>query len=615
MFGLGQHEEGSLNVRGKTIYLHQANLKIAVPMLVSNLGYGVLLDAYCPVVFNDNEYGSYLFAEAVEELDYYFIFGGSMDGVIDGYRTLTGKASLPPRWAFGYLQSQERYETQQEILDVAAEYRRRQLGLDCVILDWHSWRDGHWGEKKLDVKRFPEPGEMTRALHDEHVRFMISIWPNADETSDDYKEFAQQDLLLPFSTTYNAFDEKARGVYWRQLNENLFVHGVDAWWCDSSEPFTPEWNHIEKPIPANMYKEYVQSAEQQAPLALSNEYGLFHARGVYEGQRSVTDQKRVVNLTRSGSIGSQRYGAILWSGDTSASWETLRKQIAAGLNFCASGLPYWTMDIGAFFVKKGLQWYWDGDYEQGSDDPKYRELFARWYQLGCFLPIFRAHGTDVRRELWHYGEPGDAVYDSLVKTNRLRYQLLPYIYSEAGKVWKNNGTLMRMLAFDFPLDERAIQIKDQYLFGENLMVCPVTEPMYDASKGEVSLRNSSVRKVYLPAGADWYNFWTGRHYEGGQDIMADAPLDVIPLYAKAGSILPMQQPVQYADQPMPVEFHVYTGKDAEYELYEDAGDGYAYERGEYSVTILTWDQARETLEAQVDGVKSSKEIKSRIIRP
>ncbi len=607
LYGLGQHEEGHLNLRGKKVYVHQANRKIAVPVLLSSLGYGILTDTYSPMIFSDTEDGSYLYTEADEEQDFYFINGETLDGVVKGYRFLTGKAVMLPKWAFGYVQSQERYETQEEILQVAKEYRRRGIGLDCVVLDWFSWEDGLWGQKTFDASRFPDPSEMLRKLHEMNAHFMISVWPTMDEKSENYKEFKEQGLLLPGSNAYNPFSEQGRKLFWKQVKEGLFCHGIGAWWCDSSEPFTPEWNLKYRPEPAKLYAEYLKTTEDHMPAWLTNSFALYHAMTLYEGQRGEqTDEekeKRVINLTRSSYTGQQRYGTVLWSGDTEASWSTLKKQIGAGMNFCASGLPYWTTDIGAFFVKSGNQWFWQGDYPEGAEDFGYRELYVRWSQWACFLPVFRAHGTDCRRELWAFGNPGEPFYDALLAVNRLRYRLLPYIYSLAGAVWREDALMMKPLAFAFPGDEGVLDCKDQYLFGDRLMVCPVTEPMYyGAGSAELS-GVSKCRKVYLPIGERWYDFWTDTCYEGGQWIEADASLEKIPLFVREGSILPM-----YREDCIPehteetarlgtdcMEFRVYKGKDAEFFLYEDAGDGYGYERGEYTITRIYWNEADKEL--------------------
>ncbi len=597
LYGLGQQEEGHLNLRGTTAFLHQANKKIAIPMLVSSLGYGLLVDTYSPMIFSDTNYGSYLYTEADYEMDFYFINGSDIDGVIRGYRYLTGKAVMLPKWAYGFVQSQERYETAQELIEVVKEHRKRNIGLDCIVLDWCSWEGELWGQKTFDQTRFADPTAMMKELHELHANLMISVWPNMSKDCDNYKEFLDNKLLFPASSIYNAFEEAGREIYWKQANEGLFSHGIDAWWCDSSEPFTPEWNHIGKPEPSTMYHEFYDTCSQYIPAQFTNSYGLYHARTIYEGQRKATLEKRVVNLTRNGYTGQQRYGAVLWSGDISADWITLKRQIAAGLNFCASGLPYWTLDIGAFFVRKGIQWFWNGEYENGYNDLGYKELFTRWFQFGCFLPMFRSHGTDFRRELWYFGKEGDPFYDALIKMNHLRYQLMPYIYSVAARVWKNDYTMLRMLAFDFANDSRALVVDDQFMFGDCLLVCPVTVPMY-YDKDSRPIKASISKKVYLPKGAGWYDFWTNQYYEGGQTIETEALIDKMPLYVKAGSILPMTCFMQYVDEiaNAPIEVRVYAGTDTEFELYEDEGNSYRYEDGEFAITKLVWSEKDQKLD-------------------
>ena len=633
LYGLGQHEEGISNLRGQTVYVHQENRKIAIPMLVSDKGYGILMDTYSPMIFQDTVYGSYLYTEGDRELDFYFMNGGSPEGVVRGYRFLTGKAAMLPKWAFGYIQSQERYESQEEILQIAAEYRRRGLGLDGIVLDWMSWEDGMWGQKSFDVNRFPDPTGMMNTLHDSDVHFMISIWPNMDEKCENYKEFKEANLLLPGSNVYNAFEKAGRELYWKQVNEALFVYGIDAWWCDSSEPYTPSWNHLHRTEPSKMYEEYVKEVSDHIPAYLTNAFSLYHARSIYEGQRkTMTGQlqageatsraedipkdtsedgkepankvkgfheKRVCNLTRSAYTGQQRYGTIMWSGDTAATWDTYRKQIVAGLMFCACGLPYWTADVGAFFVKNGCQWYWQGDYPEGLADPAYQELYVRWYQWCCFLPMFRCHGTDVRRELWAFT---GLFYDALVKTNRLRYRLMPYIYSCAGKVWLQDDSIIRFLGFEFPEDPVAADCTDQYMFGESIMVCPVTEAAPGTGKNTDSLKN--MRRVYLPKGSGWYNYYTKKYYDGGQWIDVLAPIDEIPLFVKAGSILPLSYESEghIADRTAnqaEIELEIYPGKDVSYLLYEDAGDGYEYEKGDYVLRNLMWNEESKVYSVQV----------------
>lgn len=606
LYGLGQYEEGFGSLRGQTVFVHQGNRKIAVPVIVSTLGYGLLMDSYSPMVFSDTPYGSYIYSEAVSEIDYYFMNGGDMAGVTKQYRKLTGKAVMLPKWAFGYIQSKERYETQEQILFAASECRKRGIGLDCIVLDWMSWEGAQWGQKTFDKSRFPDPDGMTKTLHDENVKFMISIWPSVNEITANRKEFNEKEgLMLPACDFYNAFSDEARALYWKQANEGLFCHGIDAWWCDNCEPFCPEWETNIKPEPSDLMRRYYAQSSRHMPAELTNAYALYHNRGIYEGQRSVTDEKRVVNLTRSGYLGQQRYGNILWSGDIAATWDTLHHQIAAGLGFSASGLPYWTMDIGAFFIKDGLPWYWKGDYDNTVNDPEYRELFLRWYQWGSMLPVFRGHGTDCDRELWHFGDKGDEIYDALVKANNARYELMPYIYSLAGRVWLDDESMMRYLAFDYPEDKIACQIKDQYMFGDSIMVCPVYE------KTSVS---GGIRKIYLPEGV-WYDMATNERYEGGRWIEKSVPLDEIPLFVKAGGIVPKTKfALSTSELSNDLDIYVYAGASGNFKMYDDAGDGYAYENGEYETCLIEWDDDKQMLNVSNEKMLESKNVSVHIIK-
>ena len=597
LYGLGQHEEGFGSLRGNMVYLHQANKKIALPMLVSSIGYGILTDTYSPMIFSDTPYGSYIYSEAVPEMEYYFMYGGDMRGVIAQYRFLTGKAAMLPRWAFGYIQSQERYENQDEIEHTVKEYRERGIGLDCIVLDWCSWEDGKWGQKTLDDSRFPEPKKMIDRLHEDHVKFMISIWANTNEDTDNYAELEEAGLLLQGCSVYDAFSAEGRAMYWEQAKRGLYTYGVDAWWCDNSEPFNPEWIHNELTEPAKMYEEYCRYVRNHMPVEKSNAYGFYHAMGIYEGQRAENDGKRVVNLTRSAYTGQQRFGAVLWSGDVSATWDTLKRQIAAGLNFCASGMPYWTTDIGAFFVKRGAPWYWRGDFDRCFDDLGYRELFTRWYQWAVFLPVFRGHGTDCRRELWHCANDDVPFYDVIIKMNRMRYELMPYIYSAAANCWIKDGTIMLPLAFDYPDDTIANKITDQYMFGDSLMVCPVTEPMYYLP-GSKKMEAEKTRKVYLPKGG-WYDYYTNVYYKGGKYITVDAPIDKIPLFVREGSVIPVSKSAGSTEELSgEIKLRVYAGHDAVYYLYEDAFDGYGYERGEYRITRIRWHEREHKIDVE-----------------
>lgn len=597
LYGLGQHEEGVMNLRGTHQYIHQANMKIAMPVLLSTKGYGILVDTYSGLAFHDDQYGSYIWTDSDDEMDFYFIYGPSFDNVIKGYRQLTGTATMLPKWAFGYMQSQERYETQEEILETIKEYRRRGIPIDSIVLDWESWECGLWGQKTFDKSRFKNAKAMTDELHSMDTKFMISIWPNMHKKSENYKELNEHGLLLKGTALYNAFLEDARILYWKQANEGLFSKGVDAWWCDSCEPFTPEWQGNVNNEPWRKFNMFLETAKNHIDDEYVNAYPLMHAKGIYEGQRNTTDKKRVVNLTRASYIGQQKYGTIMWSGDISAKWSTLKNQIPAGLNFCATGLPYWTLDIGAFFVKKGEQWFWNGDYDNGTEDLGYRELYVRWFQFGAFLPIFRSHGTDTRREVWQFGEKGEIFYDTLVKFDKLRYTLIPYIYSLAGMVTHEDYTILRALAFDFVEDKNVHNISDQYMFGNALLICPITNPMY-YDTNSIKLDNiDKSRSVYLPMGHTWYDFWTNTVYNGGTTITANAELSTMPIYVKSGSILPMGPDIQFTSEKLdaPLTIKIYLGERGEFTIYEDEGDNYNYENGAFETIKLVWNENEKKL--------------------
>lgn len=529
LFGLGQAEEGVWNLRGTTQYLNQANKKIAIPFLISSAGYGLLLSTQSPVIFEDTQYGSYFYTNADYFLDYFLIAPEaqvqpartSYSKIITGMRNLTGKATLPPEFALGYVQSQERYETQEEILATAQEFKKRGIPLSLIVLDWLSWDDGMWGQKSFDKKRFPDVPAMVKKLHEDNVHFMVSIWPTMDEKSENYKEMKEKGTLLPGVNICNAFDSAARELYWSQAKRGLADLGVESWWCDSSEPVTAEWNHNEKQPPQKIFKEYVQATTDIMPPQKANAYGLYHARGMCEGQARDFPCRQMLILTRSGWPGSQRYGVTLWSGDTSAKWSVLKNQVVQACQFGLSGIPYWTVDIGGFFVKPGEPWYWAGDYPQAAADPAYRELYTRWFQFGAFLPMFRAHGTDCRREPWAFCDETNIYYDTIVKFIKLRYKLMPYIKEVARRVTENDESFIRPLFMEFD-DAACFDICTQYMFGPAIMVCPVTEP------------GCSQLDVYLPADCEWKDFWTGEKYNGGQWIKKEVSLDKIPLFIREG---------------------------------------------------------------------------------
>lgn len=611
--GLGQSEDGVYDQRGGTRYLYQHNMRIPVPFFVSSRGYGVLFDCGSLMTCEDSGNGSYFFLDAIDRFDMYFIYGSRLDDIIAGFRKLTGNAALPPKWAFGYVQSKETYDNQDELVETAREYRRRHIPLDCIVQDWHTWNEGVWGDKSPDKTRYPDIASANHELHDMNVHTMVSVWPNMNAGGRDHKEFFDSGFLLGDYSTYDAFEPEARRIYWKQCERELFSGGFDSWWCDSTEPFSGSdwcgefprepWERFQ--LVGGEHKKYLDPAK-------ANLYALKHAQGIYENQRKAAPGKRVLNLTRSGCAGIQQYGTMLWSGDITATWDTLRKQITEGLNLCMSGMPWWTLDIGGFFtVKDKWQnrgcgnsanpnplWFWRGGYDDGVNDPGYCELYVRWIQLGAFLPMFRSHGTDTPREIWRFGEPGTEFYDAIEKFIRLRYTLMPYIYSIAGGVWRDGGTMLRSLLFDFAEDSVAAGIHDQFMLGGALMVCPVTNPMYFEA-GSRPLEAAKTRRCYLPKGTDWYDFWTHQRHTGGGWLEADAPLDIMPLFVRAGSILPMETArLEYACEETrePLEIKIYTGTDGKFTVYEDSGDGYDYENGRYNRIPIVWNDTEQTLE-------------------
>ncbi len=611
VYGLGQGEEGVWNWRHQNQYLYQHNMRIPMPFFLSDRGYGVLADCGSLMTFQDDVNGCYLYLDAVPQLDYYVITGDSFDAIIANLRGLTGKAALLPKWAFGFIQSKERYRTAAELSDVVCRYRELGVPLDGVVQDWHTWVEDHWGEKRVDKARYGDLRSRMDEIHAMHAHAMVSVWPNMNTGTADWEEFNRAGWLLNDLSTYDAFNPEARAMYWRQAKAELFDGGFDAWWCDSTEPFSgPDWNGAQKREPWERFTLVGGEHKKFLDPERANLYAVAHAKGIYENQRRDAPEKRVLNLTRSGYVSGQRYGAVLWSGDIAAKWSVMKAQIAEALNMAASGYPWWTLDIGGFFVVKenwrargcgcdsdpAPKWFWQGDFEGGIDDPGYRELYVRWLQFGAFLPMFRSHGTDAPREIWHFGKPGEPFYDAIAATIRLRYQLMPYIYALAGRVWYGDGMMLRPLLFDFAKDRRAVRTATEYMFGPSLLVCPVTEPMAYAPGGAVIAREKRWT-VYLPKGCDWFDFWDNARYRGGQEVTVDAPLDRMPLFVRAGSIIPIAEGLQYADQRPegPMEVRVYPGADADFELYEDEGDGYGYERGEYTVTHLHWDDAARTL--------------------
>jgi alpha-D-xyloside xylohydrolase len=521
-----------------------------------------------------------LTSEMGDQIDYYFIRGNNLDEVISGYRTVTGKAQIMPKWAMGYWQSRERYKTADELTTVVQEYRKRQIPLDNIVLDWSYWPVKDWGSHDFDAARFPDPAAMVKKVHDLNAHIMISVWPKFYHTTDHYKEFDSKGWMYQRATKdsirdwigkgyigsfYDAYNPDARKLFWSQMKEHIYSKGFDAWWTD---------------ILSNASIEYRKQLMTPTALGPStkyfNAYALMNAEAIYNGQRGEDPNKRVFLLTRSGFSGLQRYSTATWSGDIGTRWEDMKAQISAGLNFAISGIPYWTMDIGGFCVENRYV-----NAKEGSTDlDEWRELNSRWYQFGAFCPLFRSHGQFPYREIYNMAPENHPAYKSMVYVNKLRYRLMPYIYSLAGKTHFEDYTIMRALVMDFNGDKNVENVGDQYMFGPSLMVAPVYQ--YKA-------RN---REVYFPAGNGWYDLYSGKYTEGGQKISVDAPYERMPLFVKEGSIVPFGPEIQYTGEKQAdvITLYVYTGKDAEFILYEDEGINYNYEKGAFSTIRINYNE-------------------------
>jgi len=598
IYGLGSHIEDFMNLRGKTQYLTQHNLKAMVPVITSNKGYGLLFDAGSAMTFTpvdgakygvDPSLASSIIIEDTNVFDYYFMRGNTMDDVIGEYRYLTGECPMMPRYLFGYTQSKERYCSQQEVVDIVKEYRRRQVPLDMVVQDWNYWPEG-WGYMKMDPKFYTNPAAMADSVHAYNAKLMVSIWPNP-QYCPQAEDFKSKGFMLEHSV-YDAFSPAARDYYWSYADREFFSKGFDAWWCDCSEPLDGDWKNLPNGYGHGNHKERWESTKQVLSEALgadrSSLYSLYHAMGIYEHQRKATNDKRVVNLTRSSYAGQQRYSTITWNGDTYASWESFRKQIPGGLNFMATGCPYWSVDVGSFFTTKDRwnRWFYIGEFPEGCKDPNYREYYTRMFQWATFLPMLRSHGSDTPREIWRFGEPGTTYYDAILDMIHLRYRMLPYTYSMAAMVSRNHYTMTRLLAFDFPDDQKVLDIKDEFMFGPALLVAPVSEA------------KATSRKVYLPKSqSGWYDFWTNTEHKGGVEIDAAAPINRLPLFVRGGSILPMGEVKQYSSEPSdaPMTIYVYPGCNTSFTLYDDAGDNYNCEKGEFATIEFTWDDDHQRL--------------------
>ncbi|MCX7987413.1 MAG: DUF5110 domain-containing protein [Bacteroidales bacterium] len=595
IYGLGQQQQGKMIQRNLKLKMIQGNTDDYIPFFLSNKGYGLFWDNYSPTIFSDNTAETSFHSEVGDCVDYYFMYGGNADGVIAQLRDLTGKVPMFPLWTYGYWQSKERYKSQDEIVGVVKKYRDLGVPLDGIIQDWQYWGNNYlWNAMEFLNAEFYDPNKMIDDIHQMNAHIIISIWNSFGPQTKQYKELKEINALLDFVTwpesgsdkwpprldypsgvkVYDAYNPLARDIYWRYLKDGLFSLGIDGWWIDSSEP-----DHLQFKDEDLNNKTYLGSFRK-----VRNAYPLMTVGGVYEHQRAETSGKRVFILTRSAFAGQQRYGANTWSGDVVASWDALRNQISAGLNFSLCGIPYWNSDIGGFFL-------WN--FPRKLEDPEYRELYVRWLQFGTFCPMMRSHGADAPREIYQFGKKGEPIYDAIEKFIHLRYLLLPYIYSTAWDVTANHSTIMRALFMDFPNDRSVLDINDQYMFGKSILVCPVTTPMYIKE----DYGNVKEKEIYLPSGTKWYDFWTGGKIEGGQKIKKATPIDIIPLYIKAGTILPIGPKVQYASEKKwdNLEIRIYEGADGQFTLYEDEGDNYNYEKGMFTTITFKWDDQSKTL--------------------
>jgi alpha-D-xyloside xylohydrolase len=529
-----------------------------------------------------------LWSEVGDGIDYYFIYGPELDKVIAGYRQITGAAPMMPGWAFGLWQSRQRYKTAQESLEVIDAFRSRGIPFDSIVQDWFYWKENAWGSHEFDPTRFPDPEGWIRNIHQKHAHLMISVWGKFYSGTDNFEAMHSRGFLYEPNlregirdwvgypdTFYDAFNPEARKLFWSQINRELFRKDVDAWWMDATEPDLLPTPTLEG------QRIHMNPTALGTGARVLNAYPLVNSEGIYEGQREAAPQQRVFILTRSAFAGQQRYAAATWSGDTSSTWTALRAQIPAGLGFCLSGIPYWTMDIGGFSVPARFS----AERPKPEDVEEWRELYTRWFEFGAFTPLVRSHGEFPNREMWFFGGESDPAYQAQLKFDRLRYRLLPYVYSLAGEVTRRAGTMMRALVMDFPTDRAARETTDEYMFGPAFLVSPVTS--YKARS----------RPVYLPSGVNWYDFWSGGWHSGGQTVDAPAPYDSMPLYIRAGAIVPFGPEIQYTTEKKsdPITLFIYQGSDGDFTLYEDDGLTYAYEKGAFTRIPIHWDDAAKTL--------------------
>ena len=628
VYGLGTIQNGKMNRRGEHKRMEQSNLEDFQNVLQSIKGWGIYWENYSPTQFDDDANGMSFTSEVGEGIDYYFMYGGSADGVVAQMRHLSGDVPMFPLWTYGFWQSKERYKTAAETESIVDKYRALQVPLDGIIQDWQYWGSNYlWNAMDFLSEDFANGPQMIKNVHAKHAHFMISIWASFGPQTQQFRELNEKGLLMPFETwpqsglshiwpprmdypsgvkVYDAFSPVARDIYWKYL-KTLYDYGTDAWWMDSTDPdfFNPRESDYEHPVYGGTWR------------SLRNAFPLETVRGIYQSQRRdyPNSPKRVFIMTRSSYAGQQHYGSNMWSGDVASSWDMLRKQVPAGMSFSLTGNPNFNTDIGGFFCNA----YNTKGPGSAPQNPQYQELYVRWMQYGLFTPVFRSHGADAPREIWQFGKKGEPVYDAIEKMIRLRYRLIPYLYSTAWQVTSNNESYIRPLFSDFAADKRVWDMTDELMFGRSILAAPIVNPLYteeqiikeDAMTGwdrnnvkmkenkneDVDWSQSKTVTKYLPQGADWYDFWTNTRMKGGQSVTIQATLDQVPMYVRAGSILPLGPEMQYVgEKPWDnLELRVYPGADGSFVLYEDEGDNYNYEKGVYSTITFQWNDKSKIL--------------------
>ena len=628
VYGLGTIQNGKMNRRGEHKRMEQSNLEDFQNVLQSIKGWGIYWENYSPTQFDDDANGMSFTSEVGEGIDYYFMYGGSADGVIAQMRHLSGDVPMFPLWTYGFWQSKERYKTATETEGIVDQYRALQVPLDGIIQDWQYWGSNYlWNAMDFLSEDFANGPQMIKNVHAKHAHFMISIWASFGPQTQQFRELNEKGLLMPFETwpqsglshiwpprmdypsgvkVYDAFSPVARDIYWKYL-KTLYDYGTDAWWMDSTDPdfFNPRESDYEHPVFGGTWR------------SLRNAFPLETVRGIYLSQRRDYPNlpKRVFIMTRSSYAGQQHYGSNMWSGDVASSWDMLRKQVPAGLSFSLTGNPNFNTDIGGFFCNA----YNTKGPGSAPQNPQYQELYVRWMQYGLFTPVFRSHGADAPREIWQFGKKGEPVYDAIEKMIRLRYRLIPYLYSTAWQVTSNNESYIRPLFSDFAADKRVWDMTDEMMFGRSILAAPIVNPLYteeqiikeDAMTGwdrkEVRGQKEEVRSVdwsqsktvtkYLPQGTDWYDFWSNQRMKGGQSVTIQATLDQVPMFVRAGSILPLGPEMQWVGEKSwdNLELRVFPGADGSFVLYEDEGDNYNYEKGIYSTITFQWNDKSKIL--------------------